>query len=277
MKLFTLNTHSLVEENYNQKLEAFVDIICNLRPDIIALQEVNQTCCEAIIAKEELAHFFPCDSSILRKDNHAYMVTKKLQERGISYYFTWIGMKLGYNQYDEGIALLSLSPIIEADVRRISLINDYYNWKTRKILGIRTEKHPDEWFYSVHYGWWNDIEDSFQNQWAQTLAHLPSDTRVWLMGDFNNPAEVRKEGYDMISDSGWYDTYLFATKKDDGITVDKIIDGWKDKTDTPNGMRIDQIWCNQKPDIKNSTVFFNGRNGNIVSDHYGILIDCSEP
>ena len=43
MKLITLNTHSLEEEHYEEKLEQFVEEICREMPHVIALQEVNQT------------------------------------------------------------------------------------------------------------------------------------------------------------------------------------------------------------------------------------------
>ena len=43
IKLLTLNTHSLIENNYKTKLKIFTDAILQEKPDIIALQEVNQT------------------------------------------------------------------------------------------------------------------------------------------------------------------------------------------------------------------------------------------
>ena len=43
MKLMTLNTHSLEEEDYEAKLHAFAEGVCRAEPDIIALQEVNQS------------------------------------------------------------------------------------------------------------------------------------------------------------------------------------------------------------------------------------------
>ena len=43
MKLLTLNTHSLEETDYESKLLAFAGGIWKEQPDIIALQEVNQT------------------------------------------------------------------------------------------------------------------------------------------------------------------------------------------------------------------------------------------
>ena len=43
MKLITLNTHSLIEEHYEEKLHAFAEMVRKEKPDILALQEVNQT------------------------------------------------------------------------------------------------------------------------------------------------------------------------------------------------------------------------------------------
>ena len=43
MKLMTLNTHSLVERDYEEKLRQFVRGVLAEGPDVIALEEVNQT------------------------------------------------------------------------------------------------------------------------------------------------------------------------------------------------------------------------------------------
>ena len=273
MKLLTLNTHSLVEEKYSIKLDAFVSAIAEQRPDIIALQEVNQTIAEtqADVISEG---YVPYDENIvIRKDNHVYKAAELLEGAGIKYYWTWLPLKKGYGKYDEGIALMSRSRIIETDVVRISETDDYNNWKTRKIIGIRTEAAPDEWFFSVHYGWWDDLDEPFQNQWQKTAEYMKKYSRVWLMGDFNSPAEVRNEGYDMINSSGWYDSYTRARTRDNGITVGKVIDGWRDKVSSTDGMRIDQIWCSQKAEIASSEVIFNGANKPVVSDHYGVVAE----
>lgn len=273
MKLLTLNTHSLVEDNYSKKLDAFVSAIAKQRPDIIALQEVNQTIAEtqADVISEG---YVPCDENIvIRKDNHVYKAAELLENAGVKYYWTWLPLKKGYDKYDEGIALMSRSRIIETDVVRISETDDYNNWKTRKIIGIRTEAAPDEWFFSVHYGWWDDLDEPFQNQWQKTAEYMKKYSRVWLMGDFNSPAEVRNEGYDMINGGGWYDSYTLAKTRDNGITVGKVIDGWRDKVNGTDGMRIDQIWCSQKAEIASSEVIFNGANKPVVSDHYGVAAE----
>lgn len=274
MKLLTLNTHSLVEENYNDKLTIFVDSISNICPQVIALQEVNQTCCKAVVPKEELAGYCPCEeTAIIREDNHIYNVIKMLREKGVKYYWTWIPIKKGYGKFDEGIALMSLNPILETKVINVSRVDDYHNWKTRKIIGISTDAFPNEWFFSVHFGWWDDEEEPFKKQWQKANEFFENCDTVWVMGDFNNPAEIRNEGYDMLQDLYWYDTYSLALEKDGGITVGQVIDGWRDKICDINGMRIDQIWCNKSKNIKSSTVIFNGRNHPVVSDHYGVIIE----
>ncbi|MBQ6942964.1 MAG: endonuclease/exonuclease/phosphatase family protein [Ruminococcus sp.] len=272
MKLMTLNTHSLVEEHYSEKLESFVQAVSEEQPDIIALQEVNQTITEMPVKIAQ--GYIPCAEGItIRQDNHIYHATEMLKSRGICYFWTWLPLKKGYDKYDEGIALMSRSPILETKIVQTSAINDYNNWKTRKILGIRTEATPEEWFFSVHYGWWDDPDETFQGQWQRTKDALTDHSRMWLMGDFNSPAEVRGEGYDMIRQDGWHDCYLLAEEKDCGITVGHIIDGWKDKITDTNGMRIDQIWCSEKRKIISSEIIFNGTNRSIVSDHYGVIVN----
>ena len=274
MKLLTLNTHSLVEENYEQKLQDFAEAVSKERPDIIALQEVNQTASEDAVPECDLNGYFPADkNAVIRRDNHVYRLVRILAEKGIYYSWTWLPLKLGYDKYDEGIAVMSMSPIADVKAPLVSGINDYYNWKTRKLLGVCTKDAPDEWFYSVHFGWWNDPDEPFQNQWARTSQYMLCHSKVWLMGDFNSPAEVRDEGYDMIVRDCWHDSYMLAEHKDSGITVGHVIDGWRDKIHSGAGMRIDHIWCSEKADVKSSEVLFNRINYPVVSDHYGVMIE----
>lgn len=254
-------------------MKIFTETILQEKPDIIALQEVNQTINNNIIPENKLTRFYPCQPIVrITKDNHAYNVVKALNMNNVYYYWTWLPIKNGYEKFDEGLAVLSLKPILKTDTFLISNNDDYENWKTRKVLGILTDAENEKWFYSVHMGWWNDNEDTFDSQWKKLNDHLNSLENVWIMGDFNSPAEVRNEGYDMIASSGWYDCYNLAKDKDNGLTVEKTIDGWKDKINENTSMRIDHIWCNQKIRVKSSNVIFNGKNKPIVSDHYGVII-----
>ena len=59
MKLLTLNTHSLIEPDYEAKREIFVDFIAREQPEAFALQEVNQTAAAPLLG-EAPAGYYPC-------------------------------------------------------------------------------------------------------------------------------------------------------------------------------------------------------------------------
>lgn len=286
MKIITLNSHSLEETDYEEKLKAFVEGIYQEKPDVIALQEVNQTRTAKPVDAGllELSGYIPCETgaglgeAVIREDNHGYRVVKMLEEKGLAYSWTCVFAKLGYGKYDEGLALFSRCPVLDSRQFFITGSHDYQNWKTRKALGIlaETERGP-EWFYSVHMGWWKDEEEPFEEQWGRidSLLRTGAKAPIWLMGDFNSPSSVPDEGYEMVKRSGWQDAYEMAGQKDDGITVDHSIDGWKDKK-KETGMRIDYIWTDRKVPVRSSCVIFNGKNYPVVSDHFGILAECGD-
>lgn len=285
MKLITLNCHSLAEPDYEAKLQRFCKAICKENPQIIALQEVNQTQNAAPAPSASLSEsgYLPCidDTSSrtsaipIRADNHALRVAELLSRLGYPCTWTWVPAKLGYGRYDEGLALFSRYPILNTCQSYTTGIQDYTNWKTRKALGIRvlTPAGPQQ-FISLHMGWWNDEEDSFSMQWERLtawLAKLPADP-VWLMGDFNSPAHLAGEGYALVCGHGWRDTYEAAAIQDSGITVAKKIDGWQDG-DEITGMRIDYIFTDSPVRIDASKVIFNGISYPVVSDHFGIMVE----
>ena len=93
-----------------------------------------------------------------------------------------------------------------------------------------------------------------------------------MLGDFNNEASVKGEGYDFLIENGFYDTYLLAKAKDDGVTVKGEIGGWEgNKTEK----RIDLILANCQIPVNYSKVIFNGVNKSIVSDHFGGEVEIS--
>lgn len=282
MKILTLNTHSLQEENYQQKLEWFVEGILKERPDIIAMQEVNQTADADEIPLEMLQGQYPVPGCMkIRRDNHAAQVACRLRKAGNECSWAWIPVKLGYGKYDEGVAVLSLGRKIRGvDQFPISRVNDYHNWRTRAVLGVQVEGLED-WFYTVHMGWWDDETERFLDQWKKLNCCLASRRicgSVWLLGDFNAPDIARGESYDAVVSSGWHDSYRYAASKDDGITVPGIIDGWREKLagTQAKGMRLDYIWCSEEREIRSSRVMFNGGAEPAVSDHFGVLIETKE-
>ena len=282
MKILTLNTHSLQEENYARKLEWFIEGILQERPDIIAMQEVNQTSDGELLPLELLEGQYPIPGSMpIRRDNHAANVALRLRQAGIDCHWAWLPIKLGYGKYDEGVAVLSLGRRIRCiDQFPISRIIDYQNWRTRGVLGVQVEGLED-WFYTVHMGWWDDPVERFLDQWkvlSCCIAGKRMRGTVWLMGDFNAPDVIRGQSYEHIASCGWVDTWKTARVRDSGITVPGVIDGWREqlKDRKTEGMRLDYIWCSREKEILSSRVAFNGKTEPVVSDHFGVLIETGE-
>ena len=282
MKILTLNTHSLQEENYQQKLSWFVEGILKEKPDIIAMQEVNQTANAEVMDLEMLEGQYPIPGSMkIRQDNHAAQVAYRLRQAGIECYWAWLPIKLGYGKYDEGVAIVSLGRKIRCvDKFPISKVNDYQNWRTRAVMVVQVEV-LDDWFYTVHMGWWDDAAERFLDQW-KTLSCCIATKRyygtVWLLGDFNAPDQVLGQSYEYIVACGWVDTYKIAKFYDGGITVPGVIDGWREKLTDKNaeGMRLDYIWCSESKEVFSSRVVFNGLKEPVVSDHFGVMIQVKE-
>lgn len=271
MKLLTLNTHSLAEENYKRKLSEFISAVAHELPDVIALQEVNQRQGAVPVSKKRLEGYTSCEASaVIREGNHALSVVEGLRTLGASYHWTWLPIKNGYGKFDEGVAVLTRAPIEETDVFDISETQDYNNWKTRRLLGARI---GDALFYSVHFGWWDDPDEPFGAQWVRVNRHVSGRGQVFLMGDFNSPAETRGEGYDLVMSDGWMDTYTLAERKDRGITVSGRIAGWTHRDLPATGARVDHIFCHVPCRVNSSQVIFNGDNRPVVSDHFGVMVE----
>lgn len=267
MKLLTLNTHSLIDRNYSKHLEFFCDAVAKIKPDIIALQEVNQT--SFARKAERPKNFTPCGSVALRESNHALKVYDMLKNLGICYNFTWAGVKNGYKIFDEGLSVFSLAPIEKAELIYLSKSHNYADWRTRAALLV---KSGENYFCSVHFGWWEDKKEPFLHQWESLYRHLDFPQNVFLMGDFNCPADVRGEGYDRVLADGFFDTYTLSEKKDDGFTIRGKIAGWENAKKTES-QRIDYIFSREKCVPKSSFVIFDGKNFPMVSDHFGIVTD----
>ena len=275
MKLLTLNTHSLQGRDYPERLAQFVQAVCAIRPDLIAMQEVSQTMTAPPAHPSMGEGCVPapgCPVPLL-EDNHGLRTAASLRSAGLACSWTWLPVKRGYGRYDEGLALFSFGrPIAETSAVLLSPRDDYEDWRTRKALGVRLEGRPD-WFYSVHTGWW---KDGFPEQWRALEEGVAEKRRagpVWLLGDFNAPAHVRGESYDRIRASGWLDAWRLADGEDGGITVRGPIDGWPDQRE---GLRIDYIWCSEALPAARSQVVFDGKNGPVVSDHFGVLLEVEE-
>lgn len=269
MKIMTLNTHAWQEEHQMDKIKQLADFINEQDFHVIALQEVNQSMAGDLVPESELSHYYSSEEVVIRHDNYAYLLQKELNQ---AFYWTWIPVHVGFAKYDEGLAILSKTPITDVISEYVSQIRDYDNYRTRKILGIQTSTEgKDIWFVNGHYGWWND-EEPFRGQWDQTerILTVHKQGPMFIMGDFNNVAEIRDEGYDYVMSKGWHDLYVSAEVRDEGATVVKAIAGWENNK---KPLRIDYIFSSKPVQVTSSTVVMNGVNGAVVSDHFGVAAE----
>lgn len=279
LKILSLNAHSLHGEDRRQNTEALCDFLKKERPDVIALQEVNQSA-DGEVADTDHTELYRTAVTCTRpepvkEDNFALELYWEMARRGVCYHFCWLPVKLGYGRFDEGLSFLCREPIRQACGFYISKTRSYENWKTRMALYAEL-KESGLYLCNVHTSRYDDEDEPFFEQWKRLDGRLPRKERLFLMGDFNNPAEIRGEGYDRIAESRYYDLYKLADERRGGIsTVSGEIDGWRDGKAPEGGGRIDLILSGFYPKAKNIIYsrVLDGSRGDVVSDHYGIMVN----
>ena len=260
MKLLTLNCHSWQEDDQLNKISELAHTIRENDYDVIALQEVSQH----MLGKQFKGE--------LKKDNYAVVLLKELEKLGVSNYeIVWDFSHIGFQVYEEGLCLLCKHPIIKNESFFVSETEDRLNWKARKIVKATILYHEEEIdLYSCHLGWWNDEEEPCKAQLDKLNAQLSKKNRSFMMGDFNNNANIKGEGYSYIKELGWLDTYELAQVKDKGETVKGKIAGWENNS---KSIRVDYIFTDRIAEVLRSSVIFNGKNERVISDHYGVEVE----
>ena len=269
-----MNTHSLVGEDGARRREILVSALEREAPDVIALQEVNQSRGAPAVAWRS-THLVGEGGIPIRGDLYVRGIVKELAIRGLWYDWRWLPVKVGYGRYDEGLALLCRAPIAEAGWGQISRVADYGDWRRRATLWVRPAG-SEAWFFNLHTRWWGDGQEPFLAQWERLLPHLVGKETVFLMGDLNNPAELRGEGYDRIRADGFLDCFDLAEDRRGDATVVEEIDGWHGRMTGARGFRIDLILCNRAVRVERHEVLFDGEKYGTVSDHLGVMVTVGE-
>ena len=154
MKFLTLNTHSWMEENPQQKFEDLLKDILEKQYDLICFQEINQTIESPVVPVNDLYHPTP-SSEPIHQDHYVRCLVEKLEEEGLSYHWTWAYNHIGYDRYHEGVAILSRTPI-QASELLVSDVNDPTDYHTRRIAIAETQVDgKDIAVASVHLSWWD--------------------------------------------------------------------------------------------------------------------------
>ncbi|WP_206855782.1 endonuclease/exonuclease/phosphatase family protein [Candidatus Enterococcus mangumiae] len=272
MKVMTLNTHSWLEEDPFTKLQELTDKILAEGYDVIALQEVNQLIQTNIVNEQQLVDFCPVmNQTPIHEDNFAYCLVQRLAEAGEAYFWSWEMSHIGYDKYEEGNAILSKTPL-DSRAYLVSETKEKENYRTRMILVAKSviENQPIV-VASCHFSWWSDAETGFAYEWQFLQKQLLTyQMPCLLMGDFNNP--VGEEGYRLVAANQLKvkDSYLLAEQKSEEATIEKKIDGWENNTEA---LRIDYIFVPMDSKVSAYTRIFDGTNGPIVSDHFGVAVE----
>ena len=266
--IISLNTHSWLEEDPLEKLKNTADFLIHNQVELVALQEVNQLIESSEVSDLE-GYCLVEGGQPIKEDNYALLLVNYLRERGVTYYWSWTYSHIGYDKYEEGSAILSLTPF-KAETLLVSPVNDPKDYHTRQLLLAHFEEQELS-VASCHFSWWHeDQSQGFYYEWQELLKRMASiEHQVLLLGDFNAPAHLRNEGYDLVK-RDYYDIYDLAKERIGSYTVDEEIDGWEDNQEK---LRIDFGFVKHKVSVNSYQVVFNEQNGPIVSDHFGIMVD----
>lgn len=267
MKCLTLNTHSWIEENSLDKLNDLVEHIYKEDYDVICLQEVNQSMSGKLI-KPPRTYIQEPTAAELREDNFALVLTQLLGEQGRVYYWSWGYNHIGYDQYHEGVAILSKTPMA-VKTHLVSDTDDEKDYHTRRVLIAETEIEGHRLtFVSVHLSWFGK---GFEGEWERLENLLETATSpLILMGDFNNPSH--QDGYNLIQKSilNLQDSHEVAKEIKGNYTIVADIDGWKGNK---NQLKVDYVFTSKELNIRCSKIVLDGNNSPLVSDHFGIMVE----
>ena len=262
MKFLTLNSHSWMEENAQEKFEILKEQILKAEYDVICFQEVNQEMASEEVETDGYYQALPSAVAI-HKDHFVRVLVEELAAQGLHYYWTWAYNHIGYDHLNEGVAVLSRQPL-RAEEILVSNMDDPKDYHTRAVAHT-TVDGKEIAVASVHLSWW---DKGFQFEWPRIENYFSQVGKPFILaGDFNNPAG--QEGYETILSSPFVlqDSFIEAKETRGTYTVGPGIDGW---TDNQVPLRIDYVFASQEWNIQNLHVIFDGQNLPLVSDHYGL-------
>ena len=241
--------------------------------DVIALQEVNQLTSTPVV--EHPLHFRGGAGIPVREDNYALLLVRALEALGARYEWTLTETHLGWERYDECVAVLSRLPI--RGIKPINMSPDYTYFQVQRRAAQATLIETETgtfWCATTHMSWWDfDGEPLFAQEYAhlsQELAECARTAPVLLGGDFNSAAHLSNEGYALVTSSGMVDTRSLAEHTDGENTVHREIAGWEGSTDAK---RIDFVFADRLVDVVSHAVVFRDNSPEAISDHSGLLLE----
>lgn len=249
MKILSLNLHCLQETNIKKKNLVIANKIIEEDIDVCLFQEVAQHKESKIVYDN------------IKDTNQLLLICKMLNELSdIEYSFYYDISNYSFNNYEEGLGILSKHKLLNKKSTYISNTKDYNRWSSRLIVSASIRVNNSIYdFYSSHLGWtdkWEKFESQFDN-----LMDFTNNGALAIMGGDFNISEGSNE-YKYIIEKGYLDLFL---KK--GIKENATYHGeGKDESNK----RIDYFFSKTDYKVLRSEVLFTKE---LVSDHYGILIE----
>ena len=252
LRLLTLNLHCWQEPDAERKLDRVAELVAAHEVDVVCLQEVGQR---------------PG-----RPDtNAARVIVGRLAAHGLTYDWVWDWAHIGFDDWQEGLAVIVRGEICSSSTAFLSNSHDRAFWKTR--LGLFAELRADCGaelsVVNAHLGWHGDAEEPFESQWGRLVAgarELSGPT--FVLGDLNQPAGGA--GHSLISATpGVRDCDLLGEP-----TFPGDIAGWEGH----EGARIDYVLrLGAGPEPSATELHFTGVDAPMVSDHFALCVDFEWP
>lgn len=258
LAVMVLNLHCYQEDRQEYKFDQIAKAIEDEAVDVVCLQEVAE-------------HWN--DGRGDWASNAANLINQRLA-RPMQLYTDW--SHLGFDQYREGVAILSRYPMLHTEARYVSDSHDAYSIHSRKVVMARLNVPymgvVD--VYSAHLSWWEDgFAAQFErlSQWAEAMSAGEVETTL-LCGDFNiNAGSI---GYQSVVKGKQYeDQYLAANHQGLFERIFRVDDAhWGGLP--ADDYRIDYIFMNKAAALKviAAKVIFTDWDYGRVSDHVGYLM-----
>ncbi len=198
LAVMILNLHCYQEDQQDAKFSRIAQAINELDVDVVCLQEAAE----------------PWNHGHGEWNLNAANIINQRLPRPFHIAYDW--SHLGFEQYREGVAILSRYPLRHIDAGYVSDSADPYDIHSRKVITarLRVPYIGEVQVFSVHLSWW---ENGFANQfrrlaaWSDSLNQTPLQG-ILLCGDFNISAD--SAAYRLVTqDFGYRDQYLTADRQ----------------------------------------------------------------
>jgi maltose 6'-phosphate phosphatase len=268
LRALTLNLHCWQESDALEKLYTVARAIAKEGIDVVMFQEAAQHK-DALVASIHHGVEIKSDNAV------AIVAQHLLSEFNLTYEFAWDYSHLGWEVWEEGIAVLTRGTIKNVESHWVSTSQSTSDWLSRKMLIADIEIDNQQFrVASTHLGWWNYEREPFDQQFTRvqslTFANMQS---TLLAGDFNVAASTPGYHY-MMNDSNLVDCYLECHPHDLlQPTIGGRIDGWE--VGDADGQRIDYMLVDRRGNLQpmDARIIFADGDYGLVSDHFGVLVD----